>query len=591
MDVPDPGGATPPIARGRGRAPARGRGRGHPRDAPVTQPADPVEDPIIEKQGEAGIFLADPATSQAGGGAQTPTAQAPGHAAAVYQTPGTLPMDGAQPITAVALETRSAMDSDPQKLLDRWTRLHPPFFGGERHEDAQDFIDRCRDRLYNMRILESHGVDFTTSQLEGRAHRRWQSYLLGRLAGSPPMTWSQFTQLFLDMYIPPSEREELRYQFDHLEQGFFQWVLKSPGFFQLLSLCHVGEFIPATGYSGFFQWVYRPSGSDIRAADHHTEGLFRVRRSRLHEEILPRLRGKAVQQGQLPMITTSAVRPPRGGGQAGRGRLRGGGRAGGGQSATVQLGGGQPTGAPARFYAFLARPDALASDAVITSIISACGSDALILFDPGSTYSYVSSLFAHFLDIPCESLGTPIYVSTSVGNSVVVDQIYRSCVVTFCGYETRADLLLLDMIDFDVILGMDWLSPHHTILDYHAKTIILAMPALPRLEWNGSSVSTASRVISFVKARHMVEKGCLAYLAYVRDTTEEFPAIDSIPVVREFTDVFPSDLPVCDGFLALRRSGTRRACEISRLSTFGMFLFGARIAQVVALDCTDVSCH
>nr|XP_009772812.1 PREDICTED: uncharacterized protein LOC104223140 [Nicotiana sylvestris] len=36
--------------------------------------------------------------------------------------------------------------------------------------------------------------------------------------GSPPLTWGQFTQLFLDWYIPPSKRKELQYQFDHLEQ-------------------------------------------------------------------------------------------------------------------------------------------------------------------------------------------------------------------------------------------------------------------------------------------------------------------------------------------------------------------------------------
>ncbi|XP_070036045.1 uncharacterized protein [Nicotiana tomentosiformis] len=36
---------------------------------------------------------------------------------------------------------------------------------------------------------------------------------------------------------------------------------------------------------------------------------------------------------------------------------------------------------------------------------------------------------------------------------------------------------------------------------------------------------------------------CLAYLAYVRDTTAEAPAINSVHVVREFSDVFPSDLP------------------------------------------------
>ncbi|XP_070040559.1 uncharacterized protein [Nicotiana tomentosiformis] len=42
----------------------------------------------------------------------------------------------------------------------------------------------------------------------------------------------------------------------------------------------------------------------------------------------------------------------------------------------------------------------------------------------------------------------------------------------------------------------------------------------------------------------MVEKGCLAYLAYVRDTTAKTLAINSVPIVREFSDVFSSDLPV-----------------------------------------------
>ncbi|XP_070037055.1 uncharacterized protein [Nicotiana tomentosiformis] len=447
MDVPDPGGAAPPIARGRdrgrGRAPARGRGRGCPRAAPVAPLVNPVEDTIIEEQGEvpaaelatvdfmiapgfqevmgrmmrfmdtmtqAGLLPADTATSQAGGGAQTPTAQAHGHVTAVYQTPGTLPVAGAQPVAAAAPDPRPATAGEPQKLLDIWTRLHPPVFGG----------------------------------------------------------------------------------------------------------------------------------SDIRVVYHRTEGLFQVRKSQSHE-ILPQASGQDSATGSAAHDYSTGC-PSTSGGQAGRGHPRGGGQAGEGQSTTVQSGGGQPASAPARFYAFPARPDASASNAVITSIISVCSRDTSVLFDPGSTYSYVSSMFSHFLDIPRESLGTSIYVSTLMGNILVVDRIYWSCVVIFCGYETRADLLLLDMIDFEVILGMDWLSPYHAILDCHAKTITLAMLELPRLEWKGSLVSTATRVISFLKARHMVEKGFLAYLDYVRDTTAESPAIDLVPVVREFADVFPYDL-------------------------------------------------
>ncbi|XP_070046544.1 uncharacterized protein [Nicotiana tomentosiformis] len=137
---------------------------------------------------------------------------------------------------------------------------------------------------------------------------------------------------------------------------------------------------------------------------------------------------------------------------------------------------------------------------LITGTIYVCRRDALVLFDLGSTYSYVFSLFAPYLYVSRESMGVPVYVSTPVGDSINVDRVYRSCVVTFCGYETRTDLPLLDMVDFKVILGMDWLSLYHSILDCHAKTITLVMHEFPRLEWRGSSVRTSSRVISFLKA-------------------------------------------------------------------------------------------
>ncbi|XP_070014709.1 uncharacterized protein [Nicotiana sylvestris] len=500
-----------------------------------------------------------------------------------------------------------------------------------------------------MRILELHGVDFTIFQLEGRARRWWQSYVLCRPEDSPPITWGQFTQLFLDRYIPPSKREELRYQVEHLEQGQISVTDYEARFFELSchalmilltdaerlrrfiaglhptiragmarevemgigyqlvveiarrieGYCHrgreqmqqdkrarfFGEFrgAPARGrgqfgrgqpsrppysaplpdrgaparpyFSTMPESSYRPSAMPessyrppaIQASSSGSTGFqsqpsgqqviaprgcFKCEDPGHMRRYYPRLRGKAVQQGQQPMILAPAAQPPRGGGQVGRGRPRGGGQAGRGQSAIAQLGGGQPDGAPARFYALPARPDALSLDAVITGIISVGGRDASL-----------SSLFARFLVISPEPLGTPIHVSTPVGNSVVVDRIYRSCVVTFCGFQNRADFLLLDMIGFEVILGMDWLDPYHAVLDCHAKTVSLVMLGLSKLEWKGSTVGTPSRVISFLKARHMVEKGCLAYLAYVQDTTADYLTIDLVPVVREFANVFPSDLP------------------------------------------------
>ncbi|XP_070032005.1 uncharacterized protein [Nicotiana tomentosiformis] len=160
-------------------------------------------------------------------------------------------------------------------------------------------------------------------------------------------------------------------------------------------------------------------------------------------------------------VTTLPTQPARGGGQAGKGHPRGGGQA--------------------HYYAFPGRTEAVASLVVIK-------------------------------DMSHNSLDTYIYVSTPVGHSIVVDHVYRSGLVTIEVYKTRVDLLLLNMVD-DVILGMDWLSPYHTILDCPSKTVTLAMT---RLEWRGSLGHVPSRVVSFLKAQWMVEKGCLAYLAFVR---------------------------------------------------------------------------
>ena len=40
-----------------------------------------------------------------------------------------------------------------------------------------------------------------------------------------------------------------------------------------------------------------------------------------------------------------------------------------------------------------------------------------------------------------------------------------------------------------------------------------------------------------------MERGCLSYLAFIRDTSVEPPPMESVPMVQEFLDVFPSDLP------------------------------------------------
>lgn len=101
---------------------------------------------------------------------------------------------------------------------------------------------------------------------------------------------------------------------------------------------------------------------------------------------------------------------------------------------------------------------------------------SIILFDSGSTYSQVSVRFALGLHLIYDILDSHVYRSTPIGDSVVVTHVYHVCSVLFKGSRTWIDLISLDMLDFDIILGMTWLSPYHVVLNYNAKTLTLEIP-------------------------------------------------------------------------------------------------------------------
>ncbi|XP_070039257.1 uncharacterized protein [Nicotiana tomentosiformis] len=150
-------------------------------------------------------------------------------------------------------------------------------------------------------------------------------------------------------------------------------------------------------------------------------------------------RGTPAQPSGFTAASSPSVRAPRPGPQSteGRGRGRGGGDTSG------------SSGGQNRFYANTGRQYSEASPDVVTGILTIHSHAIYALMDPGSTFSYITPFIAVLInDRP-----------------------------------TSVDLVELVMLDFDVIMGMDWLAACYANIDCRAKLVRFYFPGEPVLEW------------------------------------------------------------------------------------------------------------
>ena len=78
------------------------------------------------------------------------------------------------------------------------------------------------------------------------------------------------------------------------------------------------------------------------------------------------------------------------------------------------------------------------------------------LFDMGVTISFIAFRIVDFFDIFCALLGESLLVATLVGKLFLATRICKRCELSFESYILKADLIVLDTANFDIILGMDW---------------------------------------------------------------------------------------------------------------------------------------
>ncbi|GJX30220.1 putative reverse transcriptase domain-containing protein [Tanacetum coccineum] len=137
---------------------------------------------------------------------------------------------------------------------------------------------------------------------------------------------------------------------------------------------------------------------------------------------------------------------------------------------------------------------------------------ASILFDTGADRSFISSAFSSLIDIAHTLLENSYDVELADEKIVRVDTIIRGCTLNFLNHPFNIDLMLVELGSFDVIIGMDWLRRCHASI-----------------------------------TQEYMEKGCQVFLAQISakkdDDKSEGKQLKDVPIVQDFLEVFPEDLP------------------------------------------------
>ena len=154
----------------------------------------------------------------------------------------------------------------------------------------------------------------------------------------------------------------------------------------------------------------------------------------------------------------------------------------------------------------------------IAGIFSLYDTEMHALVDIGSTHSYIciEQLSDKFPSV--EPLAYDMHVTSPLGYSVRVNRVYKNYPLMVHDREFSVDLIALPFHEFDLILGMDWLSKHWVIVDCDKKTIVLKCFELSKVAVHGIRSGLVLNVIFSMQAPCFLKKCCEAFLSLVLDS-------------------------------------------------------------------------
>ena len=161
-----------------------------------------------------------------------------------------------------------------------------------------------------------------------------------------------------------------------------------------------------------------------------------------------------------------------------------------------------------------------------------------MLFDFGASHSFIVASVVIELGLEVEALEEPLYVNSPLGNRAGIGMICRGCELEISKILLTVDLRVIDMSEFDVIIGIDWLSANRVVIDCDCRRVTAYMQDGTRVVFQGDKLDILPQTVCESRSH-----GQLAgWLASLTLEDEVRPDLDLPRVVCEYEDVFLDEL-------------------------------------------------
>ncbi|GJU20136.1 putative reverse transcriptase domain-containing protein [Tanacetum coccineum] len=167
---------------------------------------------------------------------------------------------------------------------------------------------------------------------------------------------------------------------------------------------------------------------------------------------------------------------------------------------------------------------------------------ATVLFDSGSDKSFVNTSFSHLIDINPVRLDTSYEVELADGRVTSTNTILRGCTLNLLNHLFKIDLMPIELGTFDVVIGMDWLVNQDAVIVCGKKVVHIPVKN-KTLVVEGDRGTSRLKIISCIKASKYIERGHQLFVAHVTEKEPKEKRLEDVPVIRDFPEVFPDDLP------------------------------------------------